>query len=274
MITIECGGFGGIFDAIVFGERQHLKWIAGSDYFHRTQDFVGPLESAKSTDLIHLAVVYDAGGGIMFYREGQPYGERYIPRGTKSTLQTYPAGESHILLGQRCTGVTNGSLIGAIEEARLYDRALRADEVAASYRAGVSRQTSGAPAGEGGDKDRRAAAAVLRLGGTVVIRVAEDEEEIKPSNGLPAATFRLVRVRLDNRPELVDADLEPLRGLTNIVEISLSGSKDITDAGIACLQGLTSLRRIELGGTQLTNAGLVALRSLRRLSGSIWEGGA
>ena len=90
------------------------------------------------------------------------------------------------------------------------------------------------------DMDRRAAEAVLRHGGTVVIRVGEAEAEIKPSNGLPAATFRLVRVRLDHRPELVDTDLEPLRGLTDIVEVNLRN-------------------------TQLTNAGLVNLGTLARL---------
>ena len=39
--------------------------------------------------------------------------------------------------GLRHTGAGNGYLTGDIEEARLYDRALSAEEVAASYHAGA-----------------------------------------------------------------------------------------------------------------------------------------
>ena len=109
------------FDAIVLGERQLGKWIAGSDYFHRTRDLVAPVESAGPGDLIHLAIVYDVEGGITLYRQGRPYGERYIPQGDKSNLQTYPTGGSHILIGRRCTAMPYGFLNGAVEEARLYD---------------------------------------------------------------------------------------------------------------------------------------------------------
>src|SRR5262249_6159347 len=57
--------------------------------------------------------------------------------GKNATLRSYAAGESRILLGLRHTGALNGSLAGEIEEARLYDRALTAEEVAASSRAGA-----------------------------------------------------------------------------------------------------------------------------------------
>ena len=79
---------------------------------------------------------------------------------------------------------------------------------------------------EPGDMDRRAAESVLSLGGIVFIRGAEDEEEIKPGDGLPAATFKLIRVKLANKPDLVDTDLEPLRGLTNVIEVDLFGEKN------------------------------------------------
>jgi hypothetical protein len=131
------------FDAIVFGEREPKKWTAGSEWFRRTVDLDAPVESAKPADLIHMAIVYDHEGGITVYREGKRYADRYVPRGDQDTLRTYPSGQSYVLLGQRATrALDNAFLIGAIEEARLYDRALTADEVAASYRAGVIHATT------------------------------------------------------------------------------------------------------------------------------------
>jgi serine/threonine protein kinase len=134
--------YGVTFDAIIFGEREPKKWIAGSEWFRRTMDLDTAIESAKSTNLIHMAIVYDADGGITVYREGTRYAARYVPRGDQATLRAYLAGESHVLFGQRETGAGNGFLTGAIEEARLYDRALTAGEVAASYRAGVIHRTT------------------------------------------------------------------------------------------------------------------------------------
>jgi formylglycine-generating enzyme required for sulfatase activity/serine/threonine protein kinase len=139
VISIE---YGSTFDAIVFGEREPKKWIAASEWFRRTVNLGAPVENAKPTDLIHMAIVYDLEGGITVYREGKRYAEKYVPKGRQATLRTYPAGDSHVLLGQRLTGAGNGFLTGAIEEARLYDRALTADEVAASYRAGVIHYTT------------------------------------------------------------------------------------------------------------------------------------
>jgi hypothetical protein len=112
-------------------------------------------------------------------------------------LETYPAGESYVLLGQRCKGVTNGFLTGAIEEARLYDRPLSADEVAASYRGGVVHFAPGqrvgsvpatAPAPEekrrlklpeevaaAGSPEQKIAARGLALAGSYVVVASEAE---------------------------------------------------------------------------------------------------
>ena len=99
MISIE---YGPTFDAIVFGESEPKKWIAGSDFHVRTVNLGAPVENAKPTDLIHMAIVYDEDGGITVYREGKRYAERYVPKGDRATLRTYPS-ESHVLLGQRAT---------------------------------------------------------------------------------------------------------------------------------------------------------------------------
>ncbi len=121
------------FDSIVFGEREAARWIAGSDFFRRTQDVGGPAETAQPGELVHLAVVYATNNSITLYRNGARYGKSY----QQGELQTFAAGSARVVLGKRhlAPGVT--ALAGEIEEARLYSRALTAEEVAASFQAGA-----------------------------------------------------------------------------------------------------------------------------------------
>ncbi len=127
---------GNAFDAIVFGEREPKKWIAGSDGFQRTRDLAAAEETAAPGELVHLAIVYAADGKIGVYRNGVPYAEAYQPGGGNGTLRTYPAGEGRVLLGQRHEGGGNAFFAGEIAEARLYDKALSAEEVAGSFKTG------------------------------------------------------------------------------------------------------------------------------------------
>jgi hypothetical protein len=123
------------FDSIVFGEREAARWIAGSDFFRRTQDVGGVAETAKPGELIHIAVVYGTNNSITLYRNGIPYGKSY----QQGTLQPFAAGNARVLLGKRhlAAGVT--ALAGEIEEARLYSRALTSEQVSASFQAGAIR---------------------------------------------------------------------------------------------------------------------------------------
>ncbi len=126
----------GDFDAIVFGERQAKKWIAGSGGFLRTLDLDAPEETAEPGTLIHMAIVYHADNSIALFRNGAPYAKPYTPA---RPLRTYKAGTTRLLLGLRHHGAGNGFLGGEIKQASLYDRALSAEEIAASFRsAGVS----------------------------------------------------------------------------------------------------------------------------------------
>jgi hypothetical protein len=127
---------GRTFDGIVFGERESRKWMAGSEFYRRTRDLVAAAETAKPGELIHVAIVYGADSRIAVYRNGVAYADAYLPAGTDATLRTYAADESRVLIGLRHTGAGNGFLTGEVAEARLYDRALTAAEVAASSRAG------------------------------------------------------------------------------------------------------------------------------------------
>lgn len=119
---------GNTFDAIVFGEREPGRWMAGSNGFVRTQSFEGPEEADADKRLVHVAITYSADGTIAGYLNGQPYGKPY-----KSTLQKFQAGEAHVVFGLRHAPVGgNKMLAGSIDRARLYNKALSPDEVAAT----------------------------------------------------------------------------------------------------------------------------------------------
>jgi hypothetical protein len=139
------------FDSIVFAERESRRWMAGSDHSKRTESIGADAENAGPDTLVHLAIVYRADHSIAVYRDGAPLGRSY----TKGELKTYAAGASRVLLGLRHSGAKNGYLAGEIDEARLYDRALSAEEIAASFRHGTStsKPVSLTPAQE---KDRAA----------------------------------------------------------------------------------------------------------------------
>ena len=124
---------GSTFDAIVFGEREPKKWMAGSNGFVRTQPFKGVEETHAKDRAVHFAIVYQKDGTITGYRDGIAYGEAY----RSGDLPNYPAGKSQVIFGLRHSPVGgNRMLTGRIQRAQLYDRALTADEVAGS--AGVA----------------------------------------------------------------------------------------------------------------------------------------
>ncbi len=127
VITVETLD-GGVFDSLVFGEQKPGHWLAGSDSFRRTQDFNGPAETEAVQGPVHLALVYAANGRITAYRNGNPYGTAYQSDGPV----TYESGQARILVGNR-HGEPGGNrlLAGRIHAARLYDRALPPEEIAA-----------------------------------------------------------------------------------------------------------------------------------------------
>jgi hypothetical protein len=124
---------GQVFDAIVFGERDPGQWMAGSDFFKRTQGFAAPQETEAKHNAVHLAIVYAADGTITAYRNGEPYGKPYKSEGPVA----FKSGEVQVVFGVRHTPPGgNKMLAGRIERAAIYDRALTAEEVAQSAAAG------------------------------------------------------------------------------------------------------------------------------------------
>ncbi len=126
---------GNVFDAIVFGERESGCWMAGSNGFERTQSFGGPAEKDDAARPVHFAITYAADGTITGYRDGRIYGKSYRSRG----VATFKAGAARVVFGVRHEPVGgNRMLAGVIHEARLYDRALTAAEIAVAAGTGVT----------------------------------------------------------------------------------------------------------------------------------------
>ena len=120
---------GVLFDAIVFGEQQPGHWMAGSNNFKRTRSMGGSAEKEAAQRPVHVAIVYQADGTIIGYRDGKPYGRPY-----KTAIQPFAAGNAEVLFGLRHgAGAGAGRMLaGKVLKARLYDRALNPADVLAS----------------------------------------------------------------------------------------------------------------------------------------------
>jgi hypothetical protein len=116
------------FDAIVLGEIAKGKWMAGSDFFHRTprDQTAWPAETADAKTLVQLAGVY-RGAEVTIYRDGKRCAGYRIDR-----PQTFGS-DCMVLLGIRYIGSMGaiGFFAGAVEEARVYGVALQPEAVAA-----------------------------------------------------------------------------------------------------------------------------------------------
>ena len=120
---------GEVFDSIVFAEKQAQCWMAGSNFSTRTKPFNGSAEQEAAQRAVHIAIVYQADGTITGYRDGAPYGASYQSGGPAA----FEANASEVLIGCRHGGGGGNKVLhGRVLRARLYDRALNADEVAAS----------------------------------------------------------------------------------------------------------------------------------------------
>ena len=114
------------FDGIVFGEKVSGKWMVGSEGYARTQgdQQANAVEKSDDKALIQMAVVYRS-SQVAIYRNGEPYASY---EANNSDLTT--AKDNMAVFGLRHLGATFGQgLLGAIEDARIFDRALAVDEI-------------------------------------------------------------------------------------------------------------------------------------------------
>jgi len=130
LLTVQ-GKDGVLFDSIVFAEKTPAHWVAGSNFFERSELFEGPAETEAATRPVHVAVVYQADGTIRGYRDGKPYGITY----RKAPAAVFETEASQVLLGCRHGSPTgNKGLAARLFRARLYDRALTPEEIAKTAR--------------------------------------------------------------------------------------------------------------------------------------------
>jgi len=112
------------FDGIVFAERKEDRWMAGSDYFLRTREKqdATPVEAADGKALIQMAIVYK-NDQISIYRNGELY-DSYNAK----NIDLLSSKDNSVVFGARCvSGV--GSIAAAIEDARIYSKALSVEEL-------------------------------------------------------------------------------------------------------------------------------------------------
>jgi hypothetical protein len=118
---------GAVFDGIVFGEREAGRWMSGSDFFRRTQDFLGAAETDSKP--VHVVISYHEDGTITAYRNGVRYGQPY----KTGRPPTHEANQAQLLFGLRHTPAAAGKYAaGTILHVEFFDRALTPKEVAAA----------------------------------------------------------------------------------------------------------------------------------------------
>jgi beta-fructofuranosidase len=125
VLTIETAD--GAFDALVFGEKESRRWMPGSEMFHRTpgQQRNWPEETATPEETIQVALVY-RGTTVQLYRQGMRYAEHTIQKPvTFDEQSTIVMGLRHLDAGDKAC------FVGRILDARVYQQALSAEELAA-----------------------------------------------------------------------------------------------------------------------------------------------
>ncbi|UCG59592.1 MAG: GH32 C-terminal domain-containing protein [Phycisphaerales bacterium] len=114
------------FDGIIFGELAEGKWMAGSDFYNRSQrdQHAYPAETADKDTFVQIAIVYKD-KSVTIYRNGERYSSYKIDQ-----QQTFGPG-SVVMFGKRHVTTSDTSCFrGRIDDARIYDRALAAEQIA------------------------------------------------------------------------------------------------------------------------------------------------
>ena len=121
---------GHTFDAIVYAEHEAARWMPGSNGFQRTLSYRATAEEQADKEAVVMTQVHQADGTIIAYRNGQPYGSPI----RKDVAVKYEVGKAQVLFGLRHGTNVGGNrmLKGTIVSAKLYGKALTAEEVAVS----------------------------------------------------------------------------------------------------------------------------------------------
>lgn len=115
------------FDGVVFGEIAPSKWMAGSDHYRRSQrdQDTYPPESAGPDTFVQIAIVY-CEDRITIYRDGQVYAAYEV--GQRQEFGP----DSVAMFGKRHVDTSDTACFrGRIDDARIYDKALTGEQIAA-----------------------------------------------------------------------------------------------------------------------------------------------
>ena len=126
------------FCGIVWAERKERQWMPGSSYFHRTDDFPNVVTEPETGEMVFIAITYKNDNNqyqITGYRNGESMGGF-----RKGDIKTWSAGNSEAVWGKRHTAGLGGpgDLNAHIEESRIYNVALTADEVMSLHTGGLT----------------------------------------------------------------------------------------------------------------------------------------
>ncbi len=179
----------GLFETIVLGERQNLRWMSGSNGFDRTEDIFDSFEETVDDDLLHLVMVYEEDGTKTLYRNGQSYGQPY-----QKGQVTFPRDASSVMFGLRHLPPGGNRFLNvSIDQARLYDRALTADEVEAATAARGTFVTPDALVAAMAPDQRRRREELIAV-------VAARKESLKqvPANIDPASVVQAAQQKYDD----------------------------------------------------------------------------
>ncbi len=108
------------FDSIVLAEVRRGVWMPGSDHFNRTETKQTEWPEDTSCEMVCVAIVYE-GQTVRLFRNGDLAAEYEI-----EAPRVFGKG-MHIALGLR--HANRGFFAGEIDEARVYDRALTAEQI-------------------------------------------------------------------------------------------------------------------------------------------------
>ncbi len=115
---------GPVFDGIIFGELEKGKWMVGSDNFARTdqeQDYAP--EELGSDKPVQIAIVYGS-DRITIYRNG-----KQLTSYEADIVNSLEGEDQIVLFGIRHMGGGDGDIIGTIDDARIYAKALSREEI-------------------------------------------------------------------------------------------------------------------------------------------------
>lgn len=124
---------GHAFDGIVFGEREDRTWVAGSDFFVRTQDLGAVAAETRAGMTLRMTATYAADVDGTSARVSLYRGDELLGSYTRGTLAEWPANDVEVIFGARHVwrGVVRGALTATILGAQLHDRALSRDQIVA-----------------------------------------------------------------------------------------------------------------------------------------------